>query len=160
MRNVDVTVRSYQLGDAPALIELFERSVRDVGPARYSPAQVSAWLRGARDPQHWHERLAEREAYIAQTPDGTVLGWIEMELDGHLDYLYCAPEATRSGVADVLYAVLIAGARKLGITRLTTEASRFAESFFSRHGWQLDRREVITRDGVEIDRARMSVALG
>lgn len=150
------TIRGYRTGDASALIEVFERSVAGLAPAKYSDMQVAAWLSGTRDARTWHARIHPREAYVAEGTHGRLLGWIEMELDGHLDFLYCVPEAARTGIADTLYAVLVAGARKLGVKRLHTEASTLAESFFLRHGWSLDARETITRAGVAIPRARMS----
>ena len=156
---MDISIRGYRDGDAPALIEVFERSVRVLAPAKYSDMQVAAWLSGSRDARVWNRRILDREAYVAEKRDGRIVGWIEMENDGHLEFLYCSPDAAGKGIADMLYAVLIAGARKLGVKKLNTEASRFAESFLSRHGWRVDRRESIHRAGIRIDRALMSYDL-
>ena len=156
---MEISIRGYEDGDAPTLIEVFERSVRVIGPSKYSDMQVAAWLSPSRDARAWNRRILEREAYVAQRGDGRIVGWIEMEANGHLDFLYCAPDAAGKGVADMLYAVLLAGARKLGVTHMTTEASRFAESFFRRQGWQVEKRETVMRSGIGIDRAVMTIDL-
>ena len=155
---VGVTIRPYRDGDAPALCKLFFRSVRDVGPAKYDDAQVRAWAAAVPDPTRWAERMRGSETYVAERDD-TIAGWIEFERDGHLDMLYCAPEFAGRGVAARLYALAEARARELGVTRFFTDASRFAQSFFRKHGFALDYHEEIVRHGVVIQSARMSKTL-
>ena len=151
-------VRPYHLGDEQAFIDLFRRSVREVAPSKYSHEQVEAWIGNLAAASRIRERASERETYVAEE-NTRMLGWIEMTTDGHLDVLYCAPEATRKGVADALYATVLKRAHDLALKRLHTEASYFAESFFRRHGWVLEEREVIVRSGISIPRARMQIIL-
>ena len=103
--------------------------------------------------------MRENETFVAVRDDDVPVGWIELETDGHVEMLYCAPEAAGSGVAAQLYAEAEALARERGLTHLTTDASRFAESFFCKHGWRVDARETVTRFGVSIQRARMTKTL-
>lgn len=154
-----VTIRRYRAGDAAPLCTLFFRSVREIGPAKYDEAQVGAWACDVPDAAAWDARMSENETFVAVDDDGVQLGWIELEDNGHVDMLYCAPEAARRGVAARLYAEAEALARERGLTHLTTDASRFAESFFLKHGWRVDARETVTRFGVDIQRARMSKRL-
>ncbi len=155
----DVTIRRYREDDAPALCELFFRSVREVGPAKYDAAQLHAWADRVPDAQTWHARMAANATIVAVGDDGVPAGWIELETDGHVDMLYCAPETAGRGVAAQLYASAESLARERGLTHLTTHASRFAEPFFRKHGWSVDERETVTRFGVGIQRARMSKIL-
>jgi len=154
-----VTVRPYRDGDAASLCTLFFRSVREIGPAKYDAAQVAAWAHEVPDAAAWGARMRQNTTFVAVGPDDAQVGWIELESDGHVDMLYCAPEAAGRGVAAQLYAAAEAVARRRGLTQLTSAASRFAESFFRRHGWNVDEREAVTRFGVEIQRARMSKTL-
>jgi putative acetyltransferase len=139
-----VTVRRYRESDAAPLCALFVRSVREIGPAKYDATQVGAWAHDVPDPAAWDARMRERETFVAVNDDGTPAGWIELEADGHVDMLYCAPEAAGRGVAAQLYAVAESFARERGLPRLTSDASRFAESFFRKHGWNVDERETVT----------------
>ena len=154
-----VTVRRYRESDAAALCEIFFRSVRDVGPAKYDDAQVRAWARDVPDAATWGQRMRANATFVAVRDGDVPVGWIELETDGHVDMLYCAPEAAGCGVAAQLYAAAEGLANECGLDRLTTAASRFAESFFSKQGWSVDERETITRFGVGIQRARMSKVL-
>ncbi len=154
-----VTVRRYREGDAAALCEIFFRSVRDVGPAKYDDAQVRAWAHDVPDAASWGARMRENETFVAVRDDDVPVAWIELEADGHVDMLYCAPEAAGHGIAALLYAAAEGLARERGLDHLTTAASRFAESFFRKQGWNVDERETVTRFGVGIERAQMSKTL-
>lgn len=151
-------VRRYEAGDEHAAIGVFVQSVRVIGPSKYSTAQVDAWLSAHRDPQAWAMRMLGRETFVA-LDGGRVVGWIEMENDGHVDFLYCSPEAAGQGVAGALYDELLARVREMRLPRLFSEASRFAEPFFLKRGWKVDAHEVVVRQGIEIQRARMSLEL-
>lgn len=155
-----VTVRRYRDEDARPLCELFFRSVREIGPAKYDDAQVRAWAHDVPDAASWGRRMRENDTFVAVGDEGVPAGWIELEADGHVEMLYCAPEAAGRGIAAQLYAATEMLAHKCGLTDLTTDASRFAESFFLKHGWHVDERETVTRFGVKIQRARMSKTLG
>ncbi len=154
-----VTIRRYRDGDAAVLCELFFRSVREIGPAKYDAAQVGAWAHDVPDATAWGARMRANETFVAVDGRGVPAGWLELEADGNLDMLYCAPEAAGRGVAAQLYAAAEALARERGLAQLTTGASRFAESFFREHGWRVDERETVFRFGVGIQRARMSKTL-
>ena len=154
-----VTVRHYRESDAAALCLIFFRAVREVGPAKYDDGQVRAWAHDVPDAAAWDKRMHANETFVAVRDDDVPVGWIEMEADGHVDMLYCAPEAAGRGVAALLYAAAEKLAHERGLARLTTAASRFAESFFRKQGWSVDERETVTRSGVGIQRARMSKTL-
>lgn len=156
--SANVLIRSYLAGDERAAIGVFERSVRELAPKKYRPDQVRAWLGGSRDTVRWAERMRDRETFVAMEGD-KMLGWIEMERDGHLDMLYCLPEAAGTGVAGALYDALLQRAADLRISRLVAEASRFSEPFFKARGWVVDRHDEVRYDAVAIGRAVMSFTL-
>ncbi len=151
-------IRPYHDGDEVSLVEVFKRSILGIAPARYNARQVRVWSNSAADTAAWRKRMMQHETFVALERDRFV-GWIELAADGHIEMLYCAPEATRRGTADELYAKALARAKELQLQRLFAEASVFAESFFLRHGWSIDGRDVIVRSGVATPRARMSLQL-
>jgi putative acetyltransferase len=89
-----------------------------------------------------------------------VVGFIDLEADGHIDRLYCAPEAAGRGVASRLYEATEAAARVQGISRLFTEASERARRFFERKGFTVLERQDMIRRGVPIHNYRMTKTLG
>jgi GNAT superfamily N-acetyltransferase len=52
----------------------------------------------------------------------------DLELNGHIDHLYCRPEVIGTGIASALYDQLEQQARERGMTRLFAEASE-AQAF-------------------------------
>ncbi|MUI16046.1 GNAT family N-acetyltransferase [Massilia dura] len=143
-------IRACLPGDAAALAELYRRSVGHFGPRAYSPAQVAAWAGGISA-----EKIAAccgdgRHVAVAVAPDDTLLGWGDLEQDGHVDFLYCAPEAEGRRVGSALYDTLETHARAAGMARLYVEASELARHLFERRGFLLLRRNELIVNGVAI----------
>ena len=78
---------------------------------------------------------------------------------GLLDLAYVHPEHVRVGHASALYAVIEGRARRAGLARIETEASRLAEPFFLAQGWRVLARQEVERQGVLIPNARMEKEL-
>ena len=135
-------VRDATVDDAPAVAELFYHTILNVNVGDYSVAQVEAWAGPAPVPEMWERRIAEdgsaRRTFVAAT-EGTVLGFADLEKDGHVDMLYVHHEYQGCGVASALLDRIEAEARRLGLRRLYTEASITAEPFFRSRGFNLVR---------------------
>jgi putative acetyltransferase len=151
-----VQIRRFRDSDTAGLIALFKRSVLELGPKKYSVEAAREWAGGEKNVDGWRERMQQSETFVAEDENGELLGWIEFERDGHLDMLYCSPEAAGTGVAQQLYDVALKRAREMNIERFFAEASRFSEPFFLKNGWTIEFREALLRNGVEIPRARMA----
>lgn len=149
------TLRPYHSDDAPALADLYARSVLHYGPRAYTPEQVAAWAALAEV-----ERMAARGAdgrfvRVAQNGSGQLLGFGDLGADGHLDMLYVAPEAEGLHVGSLLYAALEAHARKLGLSRIFVEASELARPLFERRCFVVLGRNDLSLGGVAIHNYRM-----
>ena len=146
-----VTIRGYQPRDAADLAEVFYRSVREAALADYTPAQVEAWLPARPDASLMARRAGDgRLVLVAVDDDDRVVAYIDLEPDGHIDHLYCVPEAVGRGVASRLYDALETAARDQRIGRLYVEASEAARRLFARKGFTLQRRQDLVRHGVAI----------
>ncbi len=152
-------IRPYRSEDSPALAELFHRAVHHGASKRYSRKQRAAWSPAPPSGEIWEARLAVPDTIVAEL-EGKVVGFMTLNLEtGYLDFAYVAPEVMGQGVTAVLYAVVEGRARAAGRDRLETEASKLAERFFLRQGWQLVARQKVERDGVKIPNARMEKRL-
>lgn len=133
-------VRDATTGDAPAIADLFYHTVLNVNIRDYSSAQVSAWAGPAPEPEWWEERIAEsdnaRRTFVVEH-NWLVVGFAELEGDGHLDTLYVHHEFQGRGTASLLLDRIEAEAQRLGLSRLYTEASITAEPFFRRRGFSV-----------------------
>jgi putative acetyltransferase len=159
--HVAVSIRTYQRDDAADVADVFYRSVHGVATSDYSEEQVRAWVPGRWDAEREHQRSGDgRLVLVAADERGQVIAFIDLESDGHIDRLFCAPEAAGRGIASRLYDGVEAAARERPLGRLYTEASELARRFFERKGFiVLERQDKILR-GVPIHNYRMEKILG
>ena len=144
------TLRPYHSTDAAALTTLYVRSVRHYGPRVYTPEQVAVWAATA-DVANTAARCGDgRYVVVAQDEAGRLLGFADLEADGHLDMLYVAPEAEGLHVGSHLYGAIEAHARRRGLYRIFVEASELARPLFERRGFTLLGRNGLVMDGVAI----------
>lgn len=151
-------VRDYREDDAGPICRLFYETVRSVNLKDYSSEQVRAWAPAPPDPAAWHERVSNRHTLVAEGDDG-VVGFVELEEDGHLDMLYCRRDAVGRGVGSLLYEAVEERARSFGVGRISTEASITARPFFERHGFTVLRRNTVVRGGIGLTNFSMEKIL-
>jgi putative acetyltransferase len=154
---VQVTIRTYDQRDAGDLADVFFRSVRQVALSDYTSAQVGAWAPEYPTPEQMHEAASDgRLTLIAANEHNRAVAYIDLEPDGHIDHLFCAPEAAGHGIASQLYEAAEAAARKQGIRRLFTEASELARRVFERKGFVVLERQDMFLRGVLIHNYKMA----
>lgn len=137
-------LRPFRPGDGMEMSALYRTSVETLGPRHYSPDQVKAWASLTPAPERF-ETLAGngRLSLIAEDAEGRMAGFADLEPDGHIHYLYCAPSAAGTGCAAQLIAAIQENARDRGMARLHSEASEGAKGVFVRAGFTvLHRREL------------------
>lgn len=146
-----MNIRLYRPGDACPIAALFVRSVEQLGPRDYSPQQVEAWASRAPSAERVHARATDgRTTLVAVDDTDRPIAFGDLESDGHIDFLYCAPEAAGTGVTSALYDELERIARERGITRLYSEASEAARRFFLKKSFLVRARRQLELDGVPI----------
>lgn len=154
-----VRFRGWLPGDADALADLYRRSVLYYGPGAYLPAQVAAWA-GAISAEKIAARSGDgRHVAIAVDAGGRILGWGDLEAHGHVDFLYCAPQAAGRRVGSMLLEALEAQARAAGMPRLTVHASELARHLFEQRGFTLLHRNEVAVDGVALHNFSMEKRL-
>lgn len=148
---MSIVIRPFRDGDAPHLSRLYRRSVEGLGARDYSADQVRVWASLAPDPARMRAMALDgRVRLVAVDGADLPVGYADLEPDGHLDHLYCAPEAKGTGAAASLCEALERIARERGMTRLYSEASEAARRFFLRRGFAVLRRRDLEIDGVAI----------
>ena len=144
-------VRACAPGDGAAMAELYQRSVRELGIADYSSDQVEAWAGAGATAERFATLMSDgRRGLVAVSEDDRVIGFTDVEADGHIHFLYVAPEAKGDGVADALLDAVEAVAADMGLIRLYSEASEAARRFFVRRGFVVLHRRNFEVGGVPI----------
>ena len=145
-----VEVRGATAGDASAVADLFYNTILNVNVGDYSVAQVEAWAGPAPVPKMWERRISEdrstRRTFVATTEE-EIVGFADLEGDGHVDMLYVHYEYQGCGIASALLDRIEAEARRLGLRRLYAEASITAEPFFRGRGFAVVRPQVVDVHG-------------
>jgi putative acetyltransferase len=154
----EIRIRPYDARDAPEIVRLFYETIRTINLADYSQEQVEAWAPEVPDPEAWNLRLTSRRTLVAEE-GGEVVGFAELEDDGHLDTFYCRKDSVGRGVGSRLYRAVEQEARIRGLGRIFTEASITARSFFERHGFRTIRERTVARRGVELTNFAMEKRL-
>jgi putative acetyltransferase len=155
-----VSIRDYEAGDAAALGRVFFEAVRNLGIRHYSAEQVRAWAPAPIDPRRAHARATDgHTTLVAVTDDGEVVAYGDLEANGHVEHLYCRPDAAGARVGSRLIANLITRAQAMGGLRLYVEASEGARPVFERMGFSVVGRRDFLIGGVPIHNYAMERSL-
>lgn len=165
-------IRLFQPQDVPQLAQLFHDTVRSINLKDYTLEQVQAWAPDDIYFRDWEKICATRFTYVAVTQARTsleeipiattpinqainqtnqtkeiIIGFGELEVNGHIDCFYCHRDYQRCGVGNGLYRAIELKARALGIDRLFTEVSITAQPFFLRQGFTTIQAQEVTVRG-------------
>ena len=127
-------VRRYQEGDHLFLGQIYHDAVHQLAAKDYTPAQLEAWASKPIGFEHWAKRAAIKQPFVKEL-DGRVVGFIELDSDGHVDCTYVDPAYARRGVMSELMSAVKAEARRQGAPKLFAEVSITARPFFEHHGF-------------------------
>ena len=155
---VNMLIREYRRSDAIAITKLFYQTVRSVNLKDYSENQVRAWAPMIPDAEIWHSRMCQRCTFVAEE-NGKVIGFAELENDGHLDMFYCRHDFIRRKVGTEIYAAIESKAVGLGLERIFADVSITARPFFEHCGFVTMRKQTVTRSRVELTNFRMEKRL-
>ena len=144
-------VRRYRSADSVALAALYVRSVRLIGGRTYSPAQVEAWASLSPSARTLDDLCGDGRVRLVAVDDADrPAAFADLTPDGHIHFLYCAPEFAGQGVASAVYEELERVARAQGIGRLYAEASEAARRFFLKQGFAIIARRDFDIAGIAI----------
>jgi putative acetyltransferase len=139
-------IRLFQIDDADQVAQLFYDTVHHINCRDYSPQQIQAWAPDNTPARNWVTVCSSRFTYVALR-ESMVLGFAELELNGHIDCFYCHQDYQRCGVGRSLYQVIETKALELELERIFTEASITAKPFFERMGFSVVQEQQVSRRG-------------
>lgn len=155
--NTILSVRLYQPTDLDAVIAIFLGAIREVASKDYDQSQINAWAQI--DRKVWEERCLSRPTWVAVL-DQVIVGFSDLEPNGHLDRMFVHPVYQGIGVATLLLQTIETAALGDGLPRVFTEASLTAQPFFEKRGFQtLEQQQVAVR-GQTFTNFRMEKMIG
>ena len=151
-------IRLFQEQDSIAIAKLFHDTIHEVNIRDYSPEQVSAWSPDDLYFIDWAESCAKKFTYVAEE-DEKIIGFGQLEANGHIDCFYCHEDYQRCGVGTRLYRTIEAKALELKIERLFVEASITARAFFKSRGFAVVKEQQVSCRGEKLTNFVMEKSL-
>ncbi|WP_255989609.1 GNAT family N-acetyltransferase [Chitinolyticbacter albus] len=155
---MNLTLRQAREGDAATLRQVLHASVHGLASRDYTPEQCAAWAPADYDTTAWAQRLAGLTTWVAER-NGMVAGFASLRDDGYVDFLYVAPAHAGCGVGSALMRAVLERAKEQGCPVLWSDVSETARPCFSHHGFTVQARQQLVREGVALHNYRMRHAL-
>jgi putative acetyltransferase len=127
--NAAFHLRPYRAADEDATIALWLETWQRAYPSIDFAARVNWWR------QRWRGELVPKAAIIVAEQEGTLTGFVTIDLEGYLDQLVVAPAHWGSGAADLL----LEEAKRVSPTRVTLLVNKDnvrAIRFYQRNGFE------------------------
>lgn len=144
-----INIRDYRLIDAKEVSDLFYHSVHNISILDYSQEELDVWAPTPIDYEKWRIRFERTKPFIAEI-GGTIVGFAELEDNGHIDCFYVHKDFQRSGVGKQLMEKIFDTAQKKGITKLFAESSISALLFFNSFGFVTVKSNIVERGMVAL----------
>jgi putative acetyltransferase len=146
-----IEIRLFRPEDTEQIAQLFHETVRSINIHDYTDRQVYAWAPNDLYFRNWLELCANRFTYIAKQVD-LIIGFGELETNGHIDCFYCHKNYQRQGVGKLIYQAIEHQAIELNLKLLYLEASITARPFFEQMGFSIvQQQQVSCRDELFIN---------
>ena len=144
-------VRPFRPSDASTLAAIFFDAIHKIARIHYSEEQVRAWAAAPPPPERYIDRSRDGRILLIAVDDADKpVAYGDVEADGHIDHLFCSPDAAGTGATSFLYDHIEAAARRRGLKRLYVEASEPARRFFLKHRFIVLARRDFEVSGVPI----------
>ncbi len=127
-------VRRYKSGEEEELWQLLHDTTHIINGKVYTEDQVNRWAPHDKNMDEWRERIKKKNPFVA-VEEGEIIGFIELEPDGHIDYFYAHHKWQGKGVGSLLYNVIEKEAIGRKMPRLYAEVSVPAKGFFLNKGF-------------------------
>lgn len=129
-------VRRYAPGEEKELWQLYYNTTHLINGTFYTKEQVERWAPSNKDMKEWEMRIQSKNPFVAVDGD-QIVGFGELESDGHIDFFYVHQEYQGRGVGSTLYRAIEKEALNQKIPRLFADVSMMAKEFFLRQGFEI-----------------------
>jgi putative acetyltransferase len=153
-----MNVRDFTFGDEAALHAVFYSAIHTIAARDYTPAQLDAWAPARPDMDRWTARMRAIRPFVVEE-DGRIVGYADLQANGHIDHFYVSGPKARRGVGRILMDRIHSRAEELKLTRLFSDVSRTARPFFERFGFLVLERKTVVVAGVSLPNVRMTKEL-
>lgn len=126
-------IRKYKLGEEEEIWNIFFNTTHHIVGRDYTKKQVAKWAPEDKNKDEWQQRLKEKQPFVAEE-NGQLVGFAELEPNGHIDLFYTHHEWIGKGVGKALYLQLEKEAINANLKEIFAEVSLTALEFFKSRG--------------------------
>lgn len=150
LSNSQIIVRPYQDADASFLAKIYFNTIHKINCNDYTQDQLEAWAPiSSLDPSKWIVKWSNVPPIVAVLSD-RIVGFAELEANGHIDCFYCHHDYQRKGVGTALMQAIEEHARANNMARLFAEVSITARPFFVARGFKVVTEQSVVVRGVAL----------
>jgi GNAT superfamily N-acetyltransferase len=129
-------IRRYKRGEERAVWSVYFAATRESIARDYHAELIDRWAPQDYDANEWVNRLAQKNPFVAAV-DEKIVGMVEIEGDGFIDYFYVHPLYQGKGIGKALLATVESEAVKLGVSAIFADVSITAKGFFLSRGFSI-----------------------
>lgn len=145
-----ITIRSYNETDAPFLAAIYFNTIHKINAKDYSPEQLNAWAPSdSLETEGWMRKWKKIPPIVALI-DNKIVGFAELEDNGHIDCFYCHHEHQGCGVGSALIKEIEHRAKKNKINKIFAEVSITAKPFFETKGFAVIKKQSVNIRGMTL----------
>lgn len=145
-----IHIRQYQEGDAKALAAIYYNTIHYVNIRDYSAEQVNAWApESSLETEGWIKKWAKLPPFVAIL-DNEIVGFAELEGNGHIDCFYIHHEYQSRGIGSSLMKAIEKQVLIQNSPRIFAEVSITARPFFERNNFCVTKEQKVTIRGIEL----------
>lgn len=148
---MNIKIRLAEASDVPALAEIYQTTVLEIAPQKYSPEQTQMWASFAKDIPNFQEFIFKATTFIATDETG-ILGFAGIAENGRVTATYVRKDRIRQGIGSLLMEQILEYAYHQKMPHLYAEASEFSLGLFQKFGFYIYDTEIVDRHGVEFKR--------
>ncbi len=151
-------IRRYKTGDEKSIARIYHDAIYQLAASDYTREQLNAWANPPVNCEHWEHRCKIKQPFVNEV-EGRVVGFIELDPDGHIDCAFVDPAHSKVGIMSEIMEEIKRTARQRNIPRLFAEVSKTARHFFERHGFVFIRDNVVNVRGASLENFTMECSL-
>lgn len=158
MMHSRTVIRRFKPEDAAALFEVYYSAIHLVACKDYSPEQIQAWAPENLNRTLWQQHLQQLKPFVAEQ-HGEIVGYADLQASGYIDHFFVSGKHGQKGIGSQLMTHILAEAKTLGLTELTSDVSRTAQPFYAKFGFVIVEQRYPVLRGVIIPNALMELSL-
>ncbi len=147
-------IREATIDDIKELQTLFIETISQICKSDYNKEQIQVWTSSSKNQEHWLDIIIQQYVLVAQKKE-QIIGYCTLKTKNHIDHLYVHKDFQRQGVALKLYSRIEKEAQKLQQSKLTSDVSITAKSFFEKMNFIEIIQQNVRREGIELINFKM-----